>query len=170
MLPAQTDITLDHKSIFFVKSTDTVDDLVLTERVLKLHLHGFLGDRDLLTKGVRLVTQFIGSSIGQALFLLLHQVSDGNLSGALYGGCRPTQGAGGGVPLSGGDRDVRVCRTDAGGLASFSRRVLRMFALHRVVELDVGFQQALLTEGLVTVLIRTLVVVVFRLNDEGLGR
>lgn len=45
-----------------------------------------------------------------------------------------------------------------------------MFALHRVVELDVGFQQALLTEGLVTVLIRTLVVVVFRLNDEGLGR
>lgn len=60
--------------------------------------------------------------------------------------------------------------TDAGGLASFSRRVLRMFALHRVVELDVGFQQALLTEGLVTVLIRTLVVVVFRLNDEGLGR
>lgn len=45
-----------------------------------------------------------------------------------------------------------------------------MFALHRVVELDVGFQQALLTEGLVTVLKRTLVVVVFRLNDEGLGR
>lgn len=45
-----------------------------------------------------------------------------------------------------------------------------MFALYRVVELDVGFQQALLTEGLVTVLIRTLVVVVFRLNNEGLGR
>lgn len=50
-------------------------------------------------------------TIGQALFLLLYQVSDGDLSGALYGGCRPTQGAGGGVPLSGGDRDVRVCRT-----------------------------------------------------------
>lgn len=45
-----------------------------------------------------------------------------------------------------------------------------MFALHRVVELDVGFQQALLTECLVTVLKRTLVVVVFRFNDEGFGR
>lgn len=44
-----------------------------------------------------------------------------------------------------------------------------MFALHRVVELNVGFQQALLTERLVTVLKRTLVAVVFRLNDKGFG-
>lgn len=30
---------LDHESIFFIKSTDTVDDLVLTERVLEFRLH-----------------------------------------------------------------------------------------------------------------------------------
>lgn len=60
--------------------------------------------------------------------------------------------------------------TDAGSFASFAWWVLRMFALHRVVELNVGFQQALLTERLVTVLKRTLVAVVFRLNDKGFGR
>lgn len=56
---------LDHESIFFIKSTDTVDDLVLTERVLEFRLHRFLRDRYLLTKGVRLVAQFISSSYGK---------------------------------------------------------------------------------------------------------